>query len=96
MGTAGAVSVAGILLGIVAAGLLAVVALAVKLLPGFREVLAVMVGALVGTTVESMVAVHWPKDRAKHGHLMNLLNTGLGALAAVLLWGASLLVVGSD
>lgn len=84
-GTEGAVSAEGTLAGVVGSLLLGLVGLAAGLY-GLFGLLAVVLGAFVGTTVESYVGAVWGQDARIGNEAMNFLNTVVGAGVAGLLF----------
>ncbi len=89
-GTEGAVSLEGTLAGIGGSGVIAIAGAALGLLSGGGVVIC-LVAALIATTLESVIGAtlqtRWPWLT---NELVNVINTALGAIAAILLgWGAS-------
>jgi len=82
-GTDGAVSLQGTLLGIAGSVLIAGLGLIFNII-NWWGFLAVIVGALVGNYVESVISAGKPKRFSNE--LLNLLNTLIGALVAVSLY----------
>jgi uncharacterized membrane protein len=80
-GTDGAVSIAGTLAGLAAAGLLAWAGVAVFVLTGAGAV-AVVVAAFLGTVLESVLGRAGAPWRVSNGHVLNFVNTLAGAAAA--------------
>lgn len=80
-GTDGAVSVAGTLAGLAAAALLAGAAVAGLFLTPLGSV-AVILAACVGTVFESLLGRDGAPWRLSNGHVLNFLNTLVGAVAA--------------
>jgi len=80
-GTDGAVSVAGTLAGLVAAGLLAWVGAAAFVLTASGAA-AVVLAALLGTVLESLLGRAGAPWRVSNGHVLNFVNTLAGAAAA--------------
>lgn len=83
-GTDGAVSIAGTLAGLVAAGLLAWVGVAAFVLAPSGAA-AVVLAALLGTILESLLGRAGAPWRVSNGHVLNFVNTLAGAAAAPLL-----------
>ena len=82
-GTTGGVSVLGTLSGVGGATVLAVLAWAMGLISG-AAVLAVVLGAFFGSTLESFLGATMGKGSRSDHHLRNLVNTVAGAGVA---WG---------
>ena len=80
-GTDGAVSVAGTLAGLAAAALLAAVGVATFVFTTAGGA-AVVVAALLGTVVESLLGRAGARWRVSNGHVLNFVNTLAGAAAA--------------
>lgn len=80
-GTDGAVSVAGTLAGLAAASLLAWAGVAAFVLTPAGAV-AVVLAALLGTVLESLLGRAGAPWRVSNGHVLNFLNTLAGAAAA--------------
>ncbi|HEY3349953.1 MAG TPA: DUF92 domain-containing protein [Thermoanaerobaculia bacterium] len=80
-GTDGAVSVAGTLAGLAAAGLLAWVGVAAFVLTASGAA-AVVLAALLGTVLESLLGRAGAPWRVSNGHVLNFVNTLAGAAAA--------------
>lgn len=93
-GTDGAVSLEGTLAGTAAAGVVAVVALALGLVTPLGAALVVL-AALFGSTVESYMGAIWERAKLIDNEAINFANTVAGALfaiaAAALVPSASLL-----
>jgi uncharacterized protein (TIGR00297 family) len=91
-GTDGAVSVAGTLAGLAAAALLAASSI-LSLLFTPRGAVAVVLAAALGTVVESLLGRSGAPWRVSNGHVLNFINTLVGAAAApaflAILGGAS-------
>jgi uncharacterized protein (TIGR00297 family) len=91
-GTDGAVSVAGTLAGLAAAALLAASGI-LSLLFTPRGAVAVVLAAALGTVVESLLGRSGAPWRVSNGHVLNFINTLVGAAAApaflAILGGAS-------
>ena len=88
-GTDGAVSAGGTLAGLLAALLLAALGAALGLYP-LRAVPVVVVAALTGTVLESLLGRDGAPWRVANGHVLNFLNTLAGAAAAA--WGSGLVL----
>jgi uncharacterized protein (TIGR00297 family) len=84
VGTEGAVSLEGTLLGIVASVLMGLLGLITGLVGGLAGVLAVVLGAFVGTTAESVLGATLEGRPGINNETINFLNTLLGATATVL------------
>ena len=82
-GTEGAVSLEGTLAGVGGSALLGLLGWIGGLHP-LEGVGLVVLGAFVGTTVESYVGAIWGRDARIGNEAMNFLNTVVGALVAVL------------
>ncbi len=80
-GTDGAVSVAGTAAGLAAAALLAWVGVAALVLT-FAGAVSVVVAALLGTVLESLLGRAGAPWRVSSGHVLNFVNTLAGAAAA--------------
>ena len=80
-GTDGAVSVAGTLAGLAAAGLLAWVGVLAFVFTGVGGA-AVVLAALLGTVLESLLGRAGAPWRMSNGHVLNFFNTLAGAAAA--------------
>jgi uncharacterized protein (TIGR00297 family) len=80
-GTDGAVSVAGTLAGLAAAGLLAWIGVRALVFTGAAGV-AVVLAALLGTVLESLLGRAGAPWRVSNGHVLNFFNTLAGAAAA--------------
>jgi uncharacterized protein (TIGR00297 family) len=80
-GTDGAVSVAGTLAGLAAAGLLAWIGVRTLVFTGAAGV-AVVLAALLGTVLESLLGRAGSPWRVSNGHVLNFVNTLAGAAAA--------------
>ena len=80
-GTDGAVSVAGTLTGLAAAALLAAAGV-MSLLLTPRGAVAVVLAAVLGTVVESLLGRSGAPWRVSNGHVLNFVNTLAGAVAA--------------
>jgi uncharacterized protein (TIGR00297 family) len=80
-GTDGAVSVAGTLAGLAAAGLLAWAGFAAFVLTGAGAA-AVVLAALLGTVLESLLGRSGARWRVSNGHVLNFVNTLAGAATA--------------
>ena len=89
-GTTGGVSVAGTVAGVLAATALTGVGWAMGLIAG-AAVLAVILGAFCGSTLESYLGAMMGKGSRSDHHLRNLANTVAGAAAA---WGLVALQAG--
>ncbi|MEO6325648.1 MAG: DUF92 domain-containing protein [Thermoanaerobaculia bacterium] len=85
-GTDGAVSVAGTLAGLVAGGFVAVAALDLAVVAPLGALFTVA-GAVVGTVTESLLGRAGAPWRLSNGHVLNFLNTLVGALTAIWLGG---------
>ncbi|HUU42777.1 MAG TPA: DUF92 domain-containing protein [Planctomycetota bacterium] len=83
-GTAGAVSVEGTLLGLLAAALVALAAFALGLIGG-ALCWVVLVSAFAGTTAESLLGAAGLGKTERSSSVLNLINTAVGAGAALLL-----------
>ncbi len=81
-GTDGAVSVAGTAAGIAAAAFLAWVGVAAFVLAGAAAACAVVLAALLGTVLESLLGRSGAPWRVSSGHVLNFVNTLAGAAAA--------------
>jgi uncharacterized protein (TIGR00297 family) len=84
-GTDGAVSIAGTLAGLLAAGFLAAVALDLKIAASPRAAVVILVAAAVGTVAESLLGRAGAPWRVTSGHVLNFYNTLVGAGVAFLL-----------
>jgi uncharacterized protein (TIGR00297 family) len=81
-GTEGAVSLEGTLAGLVASAVVAALGAATGLY-GWPAAAAVVAGAFIGTTLESIVGAALERRRLLDNEALNFLNTLVGALAAV-------------
>jgi uncharacterized protein (TIGR00297 family) len=82
-GTEGAVSVEGTLLGIGASFVVALVAYLLGIVYFWYGVVAIMLGAFIGTTVESLLSA--TRFRNIGNEFLNLLNTAIGGVFAILI-----------
>ncbi|MFH1675497.1 MAG: DUF92 domain-containing protein [bacterium] len=82
-GTEGAVSLEGTLAGIGASLLLAIVALAAGVIFGFTGLLAIVLAAFIGNTLESVIGSTIERLPFITNEVTNFLNTVIGALAAI-------------
>jgi uncharacterized protein (TIGR00297 family) len=80
-GTPGAVSLTGTLAGAGAAGVIAVPAVALWLIPG-SFLAPVLVGATAGAFTESMLSTQFEERRWLNNHALNAINTGTAAMIA--------------
>jgi uncharacterized protein (TIGR00297 family) len=85
-GTEGAVSLEGTLAGIGASALVAATAFAVGIIDA-GGVAAAIVGAFIGTTLESYLGATLEARRVVDNEIVNFLNTVAGGLAACAVWG---------
>jgi uncharacterized protein (TIGR00297 family) len=83
-GTDGAVSIAGTLAGLAAAGFLAAVAVDLHVSTP-RGALVILLAATFGTVVESLLGRAGAPWRVTNGHVLNFYNTIAGAAAALAL-----------
>jgi len=90
VGTEGAVSVEGTLLGLAAAALLALLAVVCTFLGEYLALVPVSLAAFIGTTAESYLA-RVVRTKGLGNELANLFNTSVGALAAA---GLGVLILG--
>lgn len=84
-GTEGAVSAEGTLAGMFASLVAAIYALAVGLLGDWRYVGIVLVAAFVATSAESFIGATIQEDYQWSNEFVNFVNTGIGAVVAMLL-----------
>jgi uncharacterized protein (TIGR00297 family) len=84
-GTDGAVSIEGTLAGVAAAAIVAAIALSVAIVDA-RGAIAVVLGAIVGTTLESYLGATLETDRVLDNEVVNFANTVAGALAAAAIY----------
>jgi uncharacterized protein (TIGR00297 family) len=82
-GTEGAVSLEGTAAGIAASLVLALLGLLVGLAPGWQGVLAVVVAAFGGNTLESIIGSTLERLPIVTNEVTNFLNTVIGALIAI-------------
>jgi len=82
-GTEGAVSIEGTLAGIFASIILALVALIVEVISGWAGVVAVVVAAFIGNTLESLIGSAIEKVPFISNEVTNFINTLIGAVAAM-------------
>jgi uncharacterized protein (TIGR00297 family) len=86
VGTEGAVSLEGTVLGVLASVLLALLGLLLRLFP-LTGVPFVVIGAFIGTTVESFLGAQSHKIKRLDNELMNFINTVVGGVSAAgLFW----------
>jgi uncharacterized protein (TIGR00297 family) len=84
-GTEGAVSVAGTAAGLAASALYATAAAGLSFIGPFPAAALVVAAAAAGTVVESLLGREGAPWRVSNGHVLNFLNTLVGALVALLL-----------
>jgi uncharacterized protein (TIGR00297 family) len=82
-GTEGAVSLEGTFAGIVASLVIAVVAMAAGIVYGWQGLVAVVVAAFVGNTLESIIGSTIERLPFITNEVTNFLNTVIGALVAM-------------
>jgi len=82
-GTEGAVSLEGTLAGIAASLLLGIIALASGVIFGFTGLLAIVLAAFIGNTLESVIGSTIEQLPFITNEVTNFLNTVIGALAAI-------------
>ncbi len=82
-GTEGAVSLEGTLAGILGSLMIAVVGLLTGVAPGWQGLVAVVVAAFVGNTLESIMGTTLEKLSFVTNEVTNFINTVIGALVAV-------------
>ncbi|MGH9374463.1 MAG: DUF92 domain-containing protein [Vicinamibacterales bacterium] len=85
-GTSGAVSFEGTAAGLIGAGALATLAMAVGLIPG-QALVPVVGGATVSSLVESLLGAAFEGSGVLNNDALNLINTGSAAFVAVSLAG---------
>lgn len=85
VGTEGAVSLEGTVWGVLASVLLALLALILRLFP-LAGVPFVVIGAFIGTTVESFLGAQPHKIKELNHELRNFINTVVGGSSAALLF----------
>lgn len=88
-GTDGAVSVAGTAAGLAAAALVAAAAAGLSWIGPFPAAALVVAAASAGTVVESLLGREGAPWRVSNGHVLNFLNTLVGAVAAPALLSAA-------
>lgn len=86
-GTSGAVSVEGSAAGLAAAAAMALLAHVLGLIPA-GAIAAVVVGAIAGSLVESLLGATFEGAGLLNNDALNLINTAVGAVAAVIVSGA--------
>ena len=91
VGTEGAVSVEGTLLGLAAAAILGLLAVLLTFLNGYLSLVPIALAALIGTLAESYLA-RIIRTKGLGNEFANLFNTAVGAAAAV---GLGALILGS-
>jgi len=82
-GTEGAVSLEGTLAGIAASLVLALVAFASGVIVGWQGIVAVVVAAFIGNTLESIIGSTIEKLAFITNEVTNFINTVIGAAAAI-------------
>jgi uncharacterized protein (TIGR00297 family) len=82
-GTEGAVSLEGTIAGIIGSLVLALIALAVGVSGGWLGVLAIVLAAFIGNTLESIIGSTIEKLPFITNEVTNFINTVIGALAAM-------------
>ncbi len=82
-GTEGAVSLEGTFAGIAGSAVLAAIALAAGVVPGWMGLLAVVLAAFIGNTLESVIGSTIEKLPFVTNEVTNFINTVIGALAAM-------------
>ncbi len=82
-GTEGAVSLEGTFAGIAASFLLAIVAMATGVLVGWQGVLAVVLAAFIGNTLESIIGSTIEQLPFVTNEVTNFINTVIGAAAGI-------------
>jgi len=80
-GSDGAVSLQGTLLGLAGAAFIAALALATQFVP-VSALPLIVIGAGVGSVVESILGAQTKIALLRHNEVLNLLNTAVGALFA--------------
>ena len=85
-GTEGAVSIEGTVAGIIASLILAVVAVALNVTTGWQGVVAVVLAAFIGNTLESVIGSTLEKLPFINNEVTNFINTLIGAGAAMALF----------
>jgi uncharacterized protein (TIGR00297 family) len=87
-GTPGAMSLEGTVAGLIGTILLAVLAIAIGLIPG-QMLFPVVAGATAGSLVESLLAAAFEGQGLLNNHALNLINTAVAAFVAVSLAGST-------
>jgi uncharacterized protein (TIGR00297 family) len=87
-GTSGAISLEGTAAGLVSAAGLAAAALALHLIPG-SALVPIVVGAAVGSLVESLLAATFEAPGVLNNDALNLINTSIAAFTAVSIAGVA-------
>lgn len=82
-GTEGAVSLEGTAAGVVASLIIALIAMAVGVVAGWAGVLAVVIAAFIGNTLESLIGSTIERLPFVTNEVTNFLNTVIGAAAAI-------------
>lgn len=85
-GTEGAVSIEGTIAGILGSIIIALVAFACGISSGWTGVLAIIVAAFIGNTIESIIGSTIEKISFITNEITNFLNTVIGASAAMLIF----------
>jgi uncharacterized protein (TIGR00297 family) len=85
-GTPGAMSIEGTAAGLVGAGALATLAIVLGLVPP-HALLAIVLGAVLGSVVESLLAATFERPGILNNDALNLINTAVAAYSAVSLAG---------
>jgi uncharacterized protein (TIGR00297 family) len=86
-GTPGAMSIEGTAAGLASAAALAAFALWLSIVPG-TGVLPIVIGSVVGATIESLLAAAFEPSRVLNNDALNLINTAVAAYVAVSIGGA--------
>ncbi|MEO7296008.1 MAG: DUF92 domain-containing protein [Candidatus Limnocylindria bacterium] len=81
-GTPGAMSLEGTMAGVAAATLLAALAWALDLV-GREAILAIAVGATMGSLLESIIAARFERDGVVNNDVLNFINTAMAAFVAI-------------
>jgi uncharacterized protein (TIGR00297 family) len=82
-GTEGAVSLEGTLAGVAGSAVIALIALAVGVVIGWPGVVAVVIAAFIGNTLESVIGSTIEQLPIVTNEVTNFLNTLIGAVAAI-------------
>jgi uncharacterized protein (TIGR00297 family) len=85
-GTEGAVSAEGTFAGIFASIILAIVALLAGVVLGWQGIVAIVLAAFIGNTLESLIGSTIEQLKFINNEVTNFINTLIGATAAMLIY----------